>query len=37
MSNWSDKIVVLGVGISQEETDKIKENIIEQVTKGEAK
>jgi nitrogen regulatory protein PII-like uncharacterized protein len=31
MSNWSDKIVVIGVGISDEEAEKIKEIIIEKV------
>jgi hypothetical protein len=31
VSSWSDKIVVIGVGISKEETDKIKEIIIEKV------
>jgi len=31
MSNWSEKIVVIGVGISKEEADKIKEVIIEKV------
>jgi nitrogen regulatory protein PII-like uncharacterized protein len=31
MSNWSDKIVVIGVGISDEEVEKIKEIIIEKV------
>jgi hypothetical protein len=31
MSNWSDKIVVIGVGISKEDTDKIKEIIIDKV------
>lgn len=31
MSNWSDKIVVIGVGISKEETEKIKEVIVEKV------
>lgn len=29
MSNWSDKIVVIGVGISNEDTAKIKEAIVE--------
>ena len=29
MSNWTDKIVVIGVGVSKEDTDKIKEIIIE--------
>ena len=27
MSNWSDKIVVIGVGVSEEDTEKIKEII----------
>ena len=31
MSDWSDKIVVIGVGVSKEDTDKIKETIIERV------
>jgi nitrogen regulatory protein PII-like uncharacterized protein len=31
VSNWSDKIVVIGVGISKEEADKIKEIIVEKV------
>lgn len=31
MSNWSYKIVVIGVGISDEEAEKIKEIIIEKV------
>jgi len=31
MSNWSDKIVVIGIGISKEETEKIKEIIVEKV------
>jgi hypothetical protein len=31
MSNWSDKIVVIGVGISDEEAEKIKEIIVEKV------
>jgi len=31
MSNWSDKIVVIGVGISEEDTKKIKEIIVEKV------
>jgi nitrogen regulatory protein PII-like uncharacterized protein len=31
MSNWSDKIVVIGVGISKEEAEKIKEVIVEKV------
>jgi hypothetical protein len=31
MSNWSDKIVVIGVGISDEEAEKIKEIIIDKV------
>jgi hypothetical protein len=31
MSNWTDKIVVIGVGVSKEDTDKIKEAIIERV------
>jgi nitrogen regulatory protein PII-like uncharacterized protein len=29
MSNWSDKIVVIGVGVSEEDTEKIKEIIVE--------
>ena len=29
MSNWSDKIVVIGVGVSKEDTDKIKEIIVQ--------
>ena len=28
MSNWSDKNVVIGVGVSKEDTDKIKEIIV---------
>jgi hypothetical protein len=31
MSNWSDKIVVIGVGISDEDAGKIKEAIVEKV------
>jgi nitrogen regulatory protein PII-like uncharacterized protein len=31
MSNWSDKIVVIGIGISKEDTEKIKEIIVEKV------
>jgi nitrogen regulatory protein PII-like uncharacterized protein len=31
MSNWTDKIVVIGVGVSKEDTDKIKEAITERV------
>jgi hypothetical protein len=31
MSNWSDKIVVIGVGVSKEDTDKIKEVIIDKM------
>jgi nitrogen regulatory protein PII-like uncharacterized protein len=31
MSNWTDKIVVIGVGVSKEDTDKIKEIIVEKV------
>jgi nitrogen regulatory protein PII-like uncharacterized protein len=31
VSNWSDKIVVIGVGISKEDADKIKEIIVEKV------
>lgn len=31
MSNWSDKIVVIGVGVSKEDTEKIKEIIIEKI------
>ena len=31
MSNWSDKIVVIGIGISKEDADKIKEGIVEKV------
>jgi len=31
MSNWSDKIVVIGVGISDEDAEKIKEIIVEKV------
>jgi len=35
MSNWSDKIVVIGVGVSKEDTDKIKEIILEKVNNDE--
>jgi len=31
MSNWSDKIVVIGVGISKEDADTIREIIVEKV------
>ena len=31
MSNWTDKIVVIGVGVSKEDLDKIKEIIVEKV------
>jgi nitrogen regulatory protein PII-like uncharacterized protein len=31
MSNWTDKIVVIGVGVSKEDTDKIKEIIVDKV------
>jgi nitrogen regulatory protein PII-like uncharacterized protein len=31
MSNWSDKIVVIGVGISDKKAEKIKETIVEKV------
>jgi len=31
MSNWTDKIVVIGVGVSKEDTDKIKEVIIDKM------
>jgi hypothetical protein len=31
MSNWSDKIVVIGVGVSKEDTYKIKEIIVEKI------
>jgi nitrogen regulatory protein PII-like uncharacterized protein len=31
MSNWSEKIVVIGVGISDEDAEKIKEIIVEKV------
>jgi hypothetical protein len=31
MADWSDKIIVLGVGVSKEDTDKIKAVIVEKV------
>lgn len=31
MADWSDKIVVIGVGISDEEAEKMKEIIVEKV------
>ncbi len=31
MSNWLDKILVLGVEITKEDLDKIKEIIVEKV------
>jgi hypothetical protein len=31
MSNWLDRIVVLGVEVSKEDLDKIKEIIVEKV------
>ena len=31
MSNWTDKIVVIGVRVSKEDTDKIKEIIVDKV------
>jgi hypothetical protein len=31
MSNWLDKILVLGVEVSKEDLDKIKEIIVEKV------
>lgn len=31
MSNWSDRIQIIGVGISEEDTQKIKETIIEKM------
>ena len=31
MADWSDKIIVLGVGVSKEDTDKIKAIIVEKV------
>lgn len=31
MSNWTDKIVVIGVGISEDEAAEIKEVIIEKI------
>ena len=34
MSNWTDKIEVIGIGDSKEDTDKIKEIIIEKLKEG---
>lgn len=31
MADWSDKIIVLGVSVSKEDTDKIKEIIVAKV------
>ena len=31
MSNWSDKIIVMGIGISSEQEKQIKEAILERV------
>jgi hypothetical protein len=31
MSNWSDRIQIIGVGISEEDTQKIKEIVIEKM------
>jgi len=31
MADWSDKIIVFGVGVSKEDTDKIKEIIVNKV------
>jgi len=31
MSNWLDKVAVLGVEVSKEDLDKIKEIIVEKV------
>ena len=30
MSNWSDKIMVIGVGFTPEKTEEIKQEIIKQ-------
>ena len=37
MTSWADKIQVIGIGVSTEDADKIKQAIIEKVTQGEAK
>ena len=37
MTSWADKIEVIGIGISTEDADKIKQAIIDKVTEGEAK
>jgi hypothetical protein len=31
VSNWSDKIIVMGIGISSEQEKQIKEAILERV------
>jgi hypothetical protein len=33
MNNWSDKIIVMGIGLSDEDTNKIKEAIIDKANK----
>jgi len=33
VSNWSDKIIVMGVGISSEKEKEIKEAILEKIEK----
>jgi hypothetical protein len=34
VSNWSDKIVVMGVGINSEKEKEIKEAIVEKMEKN---
>lgn len=36
MTSWTDKIQVIGIGISKEDTETIKQSIIDKVTKGES-
>ena len=31
MSNWADKITIIGIGISDEQASKIKKTIIEKM------
>jgi hypothetical protein len=34
--NWSDKIIVIGVGITEEQENQIKETIVNKVIEGSA-
>ena len=37
MTWWADKIEVIGIGVSKEDTESIKQAIIAKITEGEAK